>query len=325
MPSVSKRQGERIAFLIGPTAVGKTTIGIELARLLNAEILSLDARQIYKELELGTAKPTEEECNAVPHHLINLFDPTTRVSAVMFEEHFKKAINDLNGRGVGALCVGGSGLYVDACLGRLDRMPPADETIRAEHNAQRKAGGTELLHSELAKIDPVTASRLSPLDFQRISRALEVFKLTGKPISSWQKHSGPMDLSEGPPMILLMRPREQLYERIEQRAGEMIRQGLLREIEALIKRGIETSAPAFESIGYVEFARAIAGEITIEEATAIFIQRTRRYAKRQITWFRNRYQGIHEISISENDTPAKIAGEAAEIISRDQGWLLRSS
>jgi tRNA dimethylallyltransferase len=320
MSLISDRRDERLAFLIGPTAVGKTSIGIELARLINAEILSVDARQIYKQLQLGTAKPTSDECSKVPHHLINLFDPSERVSAVQFEAVFADTVTQLYQRGKGALCVGGSGLYVDACLGRIDPMPPSDPTIRARHRRLQALEGNEALHRRLARIDPVTAERLSPADYQRVSRALEIFELTGSPISAQQSKQGPMDLGVGPPMILLHRDREALYRRIEQRAREMLDEGLINEVAALLENGVAPDSPAFESIGYSEFAKVVSGELALEEATASFIQRTRRYAKRQITWFRNRYTGTCELSISDEDRPADIAEKAAALIQATPGW-----
>ncbi len=300
----------RPVFLVGATAVGKTAVGIELAERLGAEILSVDARQVYRQLSIGTAKPTADECARVRHHLINLYDPVQQVTAADFARRFGEALDDLRERGCEALAVGGSGLYVDACLGRLDAMPPADEAIRERHRLLRDREGDAGLHRRLAEVDPSSAARLSPADFQRVSRALEVRELTGTPLSELQRTRGPLDLSVGPPLILLVRSREELCARIESRARAMLAEGLLEEVAALLEQGVAVNRPAFESIGYAEFARALRGETSIEEASEAFIRRTRRYAKRQETWFRNRYTGVVEIQIDSGDSPQVTADKA---------------
>ncbi len=300
----------RPVFLVGATAVGKTAVGIELAERLGAEILSVDARQVYRQLNIGTAKPTADECTRVKHHLIDLYDPVEQVTAADFARRFGECLDDLRERGCEALAVGGSGLYVDACLGRLDAMPPADEAIRERHRLLRDREGDAGLHRRLAEVDPSSAARLSPADFQRVSRALEVRELTGTPLSELQRTRGPLDLSVGPPLILLVRSREELRARIESRARAMLAEGLLEEVAALLEQGVAVNRPAFESIGYAEFAHALRGETSIEEASEAFIRRTRRYAKRQETWFRNRYTGVVEIQIDSGDTPQVTADKA---------------
>ena len=300
----------RPVFLVGATAVGKTAVGIELAERLGAEILSVDARQVYRQLNIGTAKPTADECTRVKHHLIDLYDPVEQVTAADFARRFGECLDDLRERGCEALAVGGSGLYVDACLGRLDAMPPADEAIRERHRLLRDREGDAGLHRRLAEVDPSSAARLSPADFQRVSRALEVRELTGTPLSELQRTPGPLDLSVGPPLILLVRSREELRARIESRARAMLAEGLLEEVAALLEQGVAVNRPAFESIGYAEFAHALRGETSIEEASEAFIRRTRRYAKRQETWFRNRYTGVVEIQIDSGDTPQVTADKA---------------
>ncbi len=295
---------------MGPTAVGKTSVGIELAKRLGAEILSVDSRQVYKRLELGTAKPTAQERCAVAHHLIDLFEPTEQATAAEFARLYRQALGELTSRGKRGLAVGGSGLYVDACLGRLDAMPPASEAVRERHLRIRKEHGPEALHRALEAVDPAAARRLSPRDFQRVSRALEVFECAGVPLSALQRRRGPLDLTGGPQMILLLRDREQLNRRIEKRAHAMVAAGLPQEVERLLGEGVPARCPAFESIGYSEFARSLRREISLEEATEAFIQRTRRFAKRQITWFRNRYVGSVEILIPEGQ-PAEETAERA--------------
>jgi tRNA dimethylallyltransferase len=287
--------------------VGKTAVAIEIARQRGGEILSIDARQIYRHLELGTAKPTAAERAAAVHHLIDLYEPTERVSAAQFAEQFRAVHDNLRKRGIGALAVGGSGLYVDACLGRLDAMPPADEAIRQRHAALRESQGVGALHARLQEVDRVSAARIAPGDFKRISRALEVHELSGIALSALQRRRGRLDILPLAPMLLLLRDRAQLHERIAQRAGEMLSAGLLDEVARLLEQGIPADCPAFESIGYTEFARVLSGEMTLADARAKFIRRTQRYAKRQLTWFRNRYRGVVEISIAPGEASPQTA------------------
>jgi tRNA dimethylallyltransferase len=301
-------------FLVGPTAVGKTGVAIELALGLRAEILSVDSRQIYRRLCRGTAKPTAQERARVRHHLIDLYEPTERVSAAGFAAEFARARDAVHGRGRAALAVGGSGLYVDACLGRLDRMPPRSPEIRRAHQQICRLEGPAGLHDRLARKDPGSAGRLSPNDTRRVSRALEVFELTGRSIGSFQTRPAAMDLSAGPPMVLLLRERSDLYERIERRAHDMLAGGLLAEIEGLLAAGVPADCPAFESIGYLQFVHVLRGDLTLAAATEDFIRRTRRYAKRQITWFRNRYRGTGVVEIEAGESCAETAERVAALL-----------
>ncbi|MFH1145230.1 MAG: tRNA (adenosine(37)-N6)-dimethylallyltransferase MiaA [Candidatus Eisenbacteria bacterium] len=304
-----------LIFVVGPTAVGKTAVALILARRIGAEILSIDSRQAYRHLDIGTAKPTPEQRAAAAHHLLDLFDPREAASAEEFARRYREALHGIRTRGKAALAVGGSGLYVDACLGRLDALPPADAQIRAAHERIRDAEGAEALHRRLAQADPATAARLAPRDFQRVSRALEVQALTGRPLSRLQtRGGGRMDLSAGPPMLLLSRERSDLDQRIHERAQAMIDAGLLDEVTRLLAAGVPASSCALEAIGYTEFARALAGEVTMESALEGFLQRTRRYARRQMAWFRNRYAGVREVSVSRDEEPEETAGRILRLL-----------
>ena len=307
------------AYLVGPTAVGKTAVGIHVARALGAEILSIDSRQIYRGLDIGTAKPTPAECAQVPHHLIDLCEPSARMSAAQFARHFAAACSDLARRGRRGLAVGGAGLYVDACLGRLDPLPPADPAVRARHARIAAEEGSAALHARLRRLDPASAGRLAPADLQRVSRALEVCELTGRRLSELQLQRGAWDVTTGPPMIVLARPRAELDARIETRARAMVAAGLLAEVERLVAAGVAPDCPACESIGYAEFAQVLSGERALEEALAAFVLRTRRYAKRQVTWFRNRYRGAVDLLIEPQETPEQTAQRALAVIARSPG------
>jgi tRNA dimethylallyltransferase len=303
-----------LVLLAGPTAAGKTAVALPLARLLDAEILSIDSRQAYRWLDIGTAKPTSAERAAVPHHLLDLFDPRETASAEAFARHYRAAVALVHARGRRALAVGGSGLYFDACLGRLDSLPPSDPGIRAEHQRIREREGPEALHRLLTDVDPPMAAILAPRDFQRVSRALEVHALTGRRLSRLHTRRGRLDLSAGPPMALVLRERAELDRRIAARAEAMLAAGLLEEVRGLAAQGIPLDAPGLEAIGYGEFARALAGEIALDEAMRTFVLKTRRYAKRQMTWFRNRYRGVREIVVPPGEEPAATAQRVMEVV-----------
>ncbi|MCK4414048.1 MAG: tRNA (adenosine(37)-N6)-dimethylallyltransferase MiaA [Candidatus Eisenbacteria sp.] len=308
-----------VVFLVGPTAVGKTAVAIALALRCGGEILSIDSRQAYRGLDIGTAKPTAAERAAVPHHLIDLFAPTETASAQGFAHEYRRALAGLRERGVRAWAVGGSGLYVDACLGRLDPLPPADAAIRREHARIRDREGTAALYARLREVDPQTAAGLGGRDFRRISRALEVYELAGAPLSGLRTRQGRLDLRSGPPLVLLQREREELYARIEQRAEAMLGAGLLDEVAGLLADGVPIDAPGFEAIGYGDFAAVLAGSCTLAEARERLVRATRRYAKRQITWFRNRYQGVAVVSIAAGECAETTAGRVIAYLGEERG------
>jgi len=299
-------------FLVGPTGTGKTAVGVVLARAWSAEVLSVDSRQAYRGLDLATAKPTAAERAAAPHHLLDLFEPTEVASAADFARRFHAALVEIRGRGRRALAVGGSGLYVDACLGRLDRLPPANPAIRAEHARILATEGPGRLHARLREVDPETAARLAPADRQRISRALEVYRLTGIPLSRLQTRGGPLDVRGAPPLVLLVRGRDDLRERIAVRARTMLGAGLLEELEAVLAAGVPADAPALQAIGCRDFVRLLRGETTREAALEAFVRRTQQYAKRQMTWFRNRYRGISPLDLAPEEPPETTAARVRE-------------
>lgn len=301
-------------FLVGPTGIGKTAIGVELARALGAEVLSIDSRQAYRGLDIATAKPTAAERAAVPHHLLDLFELMEVASAAGFARHFRDALAEIRARGRRALAVGGSGLYVDACLGRLDRLPPADAAIREEHDRILETDGPARLHAMLRDVDPETATRLAPADRQRVSRALEVYRLTGVPLSRLHTRRGALNVRQGPPVIVLVRERGDLRERIAARAQAMLAAGLLDELAAVLAAGVPADAPGLQAIGCIDFTRLLRGEVARETAVEGFIRRTRQYAKRQTTWFRNRYRGAQTLDVAPAEPPEATARRVRELL-----------
>ncbi len=306
-----------VVFIVGPTAVGKTAVAIEISEALGAEILSVDSRQIYRRLEIGTAKPTGEERSRVAHHLVDFVEPDIRMTAAGFAKAFFRALDEVRGRGMRAVAVGGSGLYVDAVLGRLDPLPPADPEIRRRHREIADSEGTHVLHEMLSRVDPETASRLGRNDFKRISRALEIFEKTGRPLSRIGRQKGRFDVRGRVPMFLLLRQRQDLYRRIDERARKMVEMGLIEEVRRLLDSGVRPDWPAMESVGYREVAEFLRVGGSREELIDRIAQATRRYAKRQMTWFRNRYEGIRKVEIPPQEDPRSTARRILDLLAAE--------
>jgi tRNA dimethylallyltransferase len=307
----------RIVTVLGPTAVGKSAFGLELARRLGGEIVNADALQAYRGLEVGTAKPTPSERREIPHHLVDVLEPGERFSAGEFARRAREAIADIESRGAQPIVVGGSGLYLRALLEGLSPVPRGDAALRLELEERLRTVGLAALYGELRELDPETAERLEPADRQRILRALEVALASGRPLSSWIRER-PFGEERLPAFrIGLTLPRAILYDRIADRVRRMIGQGWIHEVEAMLGRGIEPEAPAFQAIGYRQLVRYLAGDWTLEEALDDIIRATRRYAKRQLTWFRKErdvrwisalsaaesiHSLVHEFRVLEDDS-----------------------
>ena len=272
--------------IVGPTAVGKSDLALFLAEALGGEIINADALQVYRGLDLGTAKPTREERERVRHHLVDILDPDQRYSAGEFARRAREAIDDIRGRGLRPLVVGGSGLYQRALLEGISPVPPGDPKVRAVLRQRLEEEGLEALRRELAEVDPETHERLAPGDTQRVLRALEVAVVSGQALSAWiaQQPYGERSL---PALRLgLTLPRPILYDRIERRIALMVEQGWVREVAGLMQRGTRPDQPAFQAIGYRQLAGHLQGDCTFDEAIHDTVRATRRYAKRQLTWFR---------------------------------------
>ena len=272
--------------LLGPTAVGKTKIAIQLAQRLNAEIVSVDSRQIYRQMDIGTAKPTAEEQRAAQHHLIDCVDISEAFSVADYQSLVDVAITDIQNRGKRVLLVGGAGLYFRAIVDGLFEGPGADPSLRKRLETEAAQLGVDALHKRLQTCDPESADRIHPNNLVRVIRALEVYELTGTPMSELQQQWQPE--KQRYPFIAfgLTMPRALLYRRIEQRVDVMLANGLIAEVESLLAAGYARDSVALQSFGYRELIAYLDGDFTYMEAISQLKQNTRRFAKRQLTWFR---------------------------------------
>jgi tRNA dimethylallyltransferase len=294
----------RAIYLTGPTASGKTAVGVELARRLGAEVLALDSMTLYRGLDIGTAKPTEADRQGVPHHLIDVIDPWQTASVADYRGWAGDVLADLDRRDVPALFVGGTALYLKACLRGLFDGPPADAELRTRLEAEAAAQGDDALHARLAAVDPALAARLHPNDRRRIVRGIEVFETTGRPLSAWQtEHDRP---AEGVHVFALHRPRATLHERINRRVVEMLDRGLEAETRRLLDLPRPLSATAAQAVGYREVIDWLDGRTTRDEAIRRIQARTRQFAKRQETWFRGLAEVV-SIEVSPDDTAPSVA------------------
>jgi tRNA dimethylallyltransferase len=276
-----------IIALVGPTATGKTEVGIRLAEALDGEIISADSQAVYRGMDIGTAKPTTEERTRILFHLLDVADPDDRFTVARFVELAEVTLSDIRERQKQPLLVGGTGLYVKALLEGFGlTSTPADLDLRARLDAESAAHGAPALHRRLAEVDPAAASKIHPNDRIRIVRALEVFERTGEPMSA--QHARDADIRVRRPSIRfgLTAPREELNERIDRRVDSMVLRGLVEEVQELLRRGYTSRNPPLRSLGYNEICGVLAGETTLTAAIEEIKRNTRRFAKRQLTWFR---------------------------------------
>lgn len=276
----------RVVAIVGPTAVGKSALALALAEGIGGVIISADSRQIYRGLDIGTAKPTREERARVPHYLLDVADPDERFDADRFRTLAAAAAQASVAAGRPIVVCGGTGLYVRALLSGLFAGPAAVPELRAALYARERSEGGGTLHRELARVDPTSAARLHVNDLVRIVRALEVRQVTGRPISVWQAEHRFADATFEPLVLGCLRPREELAGRIATRCRAMLDAGLLGEIEALRAAG-HGDAPALASVGYCEMGDYLRGVLDYEAAFEAFARATRRLAKRQLTWWRS--------------------------------------
>jgi tRNA dimethylallyltransferase len=273
--------------LLGPTACGKSDFAMRLARERRVEIVSIDSAQVYRDMDIGTAKPSAEERAAVPHHLVDIRDPSQPYSAADFVADASGAITGIRARGALPLVVGGTMLYAKALREGLSDLPSADAAVRARLEADAVRLGWPAMHARLAAVDPVTADRLEPNDSQRIQRALEVFEVSGIPLSQLQRAQQRPALALAT-IALLPDDRAELHRRIERRFDAMLAQGLLDEVRALRARGdLDPELPSMRSVGYRQALRHLEGQTDFAAFRAAGIAATRQLAKRQITWLRS--------------------------------------
>lgn len=278
---------QRLVAIVGPTAVGKTDVSLVLARRFGGEIVSGDSMQVYRGMDIGTAKVDPAIRAEIPHHLIDILDPDEPFSVAQFQALAVPLIADINRRGRLPILVGGTGLYVRAVVqGYRFASAPADPALREKWRRFAETHGNEALHAKLREIDPETAARLHPNDVRRIIRALEIYEQTGRTMAEFQRDKerpSPYDLL----LIGLTMDRRVLYARINERVDRMIAAGLVDEVRRLVARGFDERATAMQGLGYKELLPYLRGEISLDEAVEAIKRRTRQFAKRQLTWFRH--------------------------------------
>ena len=304
-----------IICIAGPTASGKTALAATLAKELNGEVVSCDSMQVYRRMDIGTAKPTLEEMQGIPHHMIDVAEPWEDFSVSRYCEMAAPIVDDIISRGKTAVIAGGTGLYMDALI-RGNAFAPFPATgVRERLEAQADAEGMEAMLSRLRAVDPDAAGRLHLSDRKRILRALEVYLETGETITEHNRKTQAVPPRYSPLWLGLdFARRGELYRRIDLRVSLMLEQGLVEEIRGLLADGIPERATAMQAIGYKEFVDALDGRCTIEEAADQVRQSSRRYAKRQLTWFR-RNKAIHWLIRDTGDTGREILENARRIVS----------
>ena len=298
--------------LLGPTAVGKSAIAVELAQRVEGEILSLDSMQVYRRLNIGTAKPTEAERRGVPHHLIDVVDPDQPFTAADYGRLARQALWDIHGRGRTPLVVGGSGLYLRALRGEIFPGPGEVERIRSRLREEAVVQGTEALHARLKRLDPSAAARIHPNDTFRLIRALEILEITGRPVSElWELHRKQILRFSGL-LLGLRREGRELYRRINERADQMVEGGLIQEVRELLEEGYPADIKPFRSHNYRHIVASLLGRVGLQEAVRRTKRDTRHYAKRQMTWFR-REEGIQWFDISNEGSGQILKGLTDQI------------
>lgn len=288
---VAKQPKPKLVIILGPTAVGKSEVALELAPPMAAEIINADSQQVYRYMDIGTGKPSVADRERIPHHLIDIINPDEEFNAALFRQLSMAAIADIESRGKRVIVCGGTGLYLKALTKGLFTGPAQDLSLREALNAEADKQGLPSLYRRLERVDPEAISRIHPNDRQRIIRALEVFALTGKPISEWQKEHAFGESAFATLIVGLRRERAELYNAINERCERMISDGLMDEVKELVDRGYGLDLKPLQGIGYRHMGLVLKGELPRAEAIALMKRDTRRLAKQQLTWFR----GDHDI------------------------------
>jgi tRNA dimethylallyltransferase len=291
--------------ILGVTASGKGRLAFDLAQSLGAEIISIDSMKVYRRMDIGTAKPPQEAQQRIKYHLIDIVEPSDSFSVGAFRDAALGAIEQIKSRNRPVIAVGGTALYIKALLYGIFEGPGTNQQIRAELKARAQAQGLAELYCELTKIDPIAAERINPNDSKRIIRALEVYQLTGKPISSLQKQWDKSDAKHDWTIIGLRREKTEESKRINSRIKKMIADGLVDEVRSLLAEEKPLSKQARCAIGYAEIIEYINGKIELEEAIELIKKNTRRLAKNQRTWFKT-FKNVHWLDIEPDEAPEKI-------------------
>lgn len=305
---------DKIICIAGPTASGKTALAVAMARELNAEVISCDSMQIYRGMDIGTAKPTIDEMDGVVHHMLDVADPGEDFSVSRYCEMADSILQDILSRGKTAIIAGGTGLYMDALIRGNSFAPYPSTGMREKLEREADRVGMDAMLEKLRAIDPDAAAKLHTADRKRIIRALEVYYETGKTITEHNHMTQQIPPKYQPVWFGLEdENREDLYDRIDRRVDQMLEDGLLDEIRSLLARGISEKCTAMQAIGYKEFVNALQGNGTVEDAAAQVKQASRHYAKRQLTWFR-RNPAIHWLRRKKTDTTAEILASARQFL-----------
>lgn len=296
---------QRCWFLAGPTACGKSATALLLAAELDAEIIALDSMSLYRGMDIGTAKPSRVERERVPHHLIDILDPHQEFSVADYLMAAQRAVAEIIARGRTPLFVGGTGLYLRALLRGVFDGPPADPEYRQQLEQHAGNESSKWLHTQLALVDPVSAAKLHPNDSRRLIRALEVQHVTGTPLSAMQQQQ-PLPEAERPQHVYwLSPPRDWLYDRINRRVDAMLNAGLVAEVQQLLRAEIPLGKTARQALGYKEIIEHLEAGLPLDQAVTTLKTRTRQFAKRQHTWFRNLVE-CHALEVTPQDSPATL-------------------
>ncbi|MDO5690457.1 MAG: tRNA (adenosine(37)-N6)-dimethylallyltransferase MiaA [Tissierellia bacterium] len=310
---------KKMIILTGPTGVGKTNLSIELAKQLSSEIVSADSMQIYRGMDIGTGKIRPEEMQGIPHHMLDILEPDEAYSVEEYRKTALQVMDEIHDRGKMPLVVGGSGLYINGLLYELNfSIAPPNEGLRDYYIQLEEERGRGWLHGILEKVDPLSAERIHPNQQKRIIRALEVYDQTGRPFSSFNDYVNRYREDLDVVYLLLERPREQLYRRIEKRVDSMIEEGLVREVSGLVERGYGAHLQSMQGIGYKEILGHILEGVSLEESIELLKRNTRRYAKRQVTWFEREEKKVR-IQLSESDSVDAVLEECLHIL-KGFGW-----